>query len=143
MNIPEACQHKFQEPVVGLTGKTLVLDMGEPVKFADEARTPIEQAGKDVEMVHTGLRKNEQLDEELFDSCESPLGRGSHESIAEVRVEPLWIHAEAAEGMTDYFPAEQWLNAEGYAAHRAMPSAAECIETTNEDSKYEPKGVPQ
>ena len=94
MTIPEACQLVLQAAAVGESGDTLVLDMGEPVKIADVARTLIEQSGKDIEIVYTGLRENEKLSEDLFDVSESPESGLAHEALASVKVVPLTLDWE-------------------------------------------------
>lgn len=65
----EAVALVLQAFVIGNHGDTLVLDMGEPVLILDLARTLIRLSGKsesDVEILFTGLRKGEKLEEELF-----------------------------------------------------------------------------
>ncbi|WP_271800496.1 polysaccharide biosynthesis protein [Dietzia maris] len=89
MTIPEACQLVLQAAAVGSSGETLVLDMGEPIKIADVARTLIEQSEKKLEIVFTGLRENEKLSEELFDDTEVPVVSERHEALSVVRVPPL------------------------------------------------------
>jgi FlaA1/EpsC-like NDP-sugar epimerase len=74
MTIPEAVSLVLQAFTVGRHGEILVLDMGEPMRIADLARTLIRLMGKDeeeVEVVYTGLRKGEKLFEELFYAAES------------------------------------------------------------------------
>lgn len=98
MTIPEACQLVLQAAAVGKSGQTLVLDMGEPVKIVDVARVLIEQSGKDVDVVFTGLRDKEKLSEELFDHLEEPDPGVMHESITGVRVAPIELgYIECAE----------------------------------------------
>ena len=73
MTIPEAVSLVLQAFTVGKHGEILVLDMGEPMRIADLARTLIRLMGKtedDVEIVYTGLRKGEKLFEELFYASE-------------------------------------------------------------------------
>ena len=89
MTIPEACQLVLQAAAVGSSGDTLVLDMGEPIKIAEVARTLIEQSEKQLEIVFTGLRENEKLSEELFDDTEAPVVSERHEALSVVRVPPL------------------------------------------------------
>ncbi|MGX1597889.1 polysaccharide biosynthesis protein [Dietzia maris] len=110
MTIPEACQLVLQAAVVGSSGETLVLDMGDPVRIADVARTLIEQAGKDIEIVYTGLRSKEKLTEELFDSTERPIFGAKHEAIAVVSVPPLVIDLGAIGDASVHNDARQWLN---------------------------------
>jgi FlaA1/EpsC-like NDP-sugar epimerase len=65
----EAVALVLQASAIGSHGDILVLDMGEPVKIVDLARTLIRLSGKsdhDVEIKFTGLREGEKLNEELF-----------------------------------------------------------------------------
>jgi FlaA1/EpsC-like NDP-sugar epimerase len=59
----------------GESGKIFVLDMGEPIRIVDLARQMIRLAGrrpdKDVQIVFTGLRPGEKLNEELFHAGEA------------------------------------------------------------------------
>lgn len=114
MTIPEACQLVLQAAVVGATGETLVLDMGEPVKIADVAKTLIEQSGREIEIVYTGLRENEKLAEELFDDSENPVAGLKHEALSEVRVPPLVFPRQDVEELHDHDSAKAWLDASVY-----------------------------
>jgi FlaA1/EpsC-like NDP-sugar epimerase len=65
----EAVALVLQAFAIGNHGDILVLDMGEPVRIMDLARTLIRLSGKserDVEIRVTGLRDGEKLKEELF-----------------------------------------------------------------------------
>lgn len=65
----EAVALVLQAFAIGEHGDILVLDMGEPVRILDLARTLIRLSGKsehDVEIRLTGLRDGEKLNEELF-----------------------------------------------------------------------------
>jgi FlaA1/EpsC-like NDP-sugar epimerase len=69
MTIPEACKLVLQAATIGQSGQVLVLDMGEPVKIVDLARSMIRLAGRseaEVTIVFTGLRPGEKLYEELL-----------------------------------------------------------------------------
>ncbi|BCB83825.1 dTDP-glucose 4,6-dehydratase [Phytohabitans suffuscus] len=66
MTVQEAVQLVIQAAVIGRPGEALVLDMGKPVRIADVARQMAEQAHQPIEIVYTGLRPGEKLDEELF-----------------------------------------------------------------------------
>ncbi len=76
MTIPEAVSLVLQAFTVGDHGDILVLDMGEPIRIADLARTLIRLSGaseEDVPLIFTGLRPGEKLFEELFYSTEALL----------------------------------------------------------------------
>jgi FlaA1/EpsC-like NDP-sugar epimerase len=69
MTIREAVSLVLQAGAIGEDGDILVLDMGEPVRIVDLARTLIQLSGKterDVKIVFSGLRPGEKLYEELF-----------------------------------------------------------------------------
>lgn len=80
MTIREATELVLQAAAHGVTrpdqrGRIFVLDMGEPVRIVDLARTMIALAGRrpeiDVPIVFSGLRPGEKLFEELFDKDET------------------------------------------------------------------------
>jgi FlaA1/EpsC-like NDP-sugar epimerase len=92
MTIPEAVQLVIQAGAIGNGGEALVLDMGEPVRIADVARQLIDLAGREIEIVYTGLRPGEKLHEELF--SEGEVGtRPAHPLISHVGVPPVadWV----------------------------------------------------
>jgi FlaA1/EpsC-like NDP-sugar epimerase len=65
----EAISLVLQAFAIGNRGETLVLDMGEPIRILDLARTLIHLSGKstrEVSIRFTGLREGEKLNEELF-----------------------------------------------------------------------------
>jgi FlaA1/EpsC-like NDP-sugar epimerase len=69
MTTREAVALVLQAFTIGSRGDILVLDMGEPVRILDLARSLIRLSGKsedDVEIQFTGLREGEKLKEELF-----------------------------------------------------------------------------
>jgi FlaA1/EpsC-like NDP-sugar epimerase len=69
MTIPEAVSLVLQAFAIGNNGDILVLDMGEPIRILDMAKTLVQLSGippGDVEIVFTGLRPGEKLFEELF-----------------------------------------------------------------------------
>ena len=70
MLIPEACQLVLEACAIGGDGEAMVLDMGEPVKIADVAKTLIKMSGRDVPIIYTGLRPGEKMSEDLFTDTE-------------------------------------------------------------------------
>lgn len=76
MTIPEAAQLVIQATAMAKGGEVFVLDMGQPVRIIDLARSMIrlsglsvrddEQPDGDIEIVETGLRPGEKLYEELL-----------------------------------------------------------------------------
>jgi FlaA1/EpsC-like NDP-sugar epimerase len=69
MTIPEAVSLVLEAFSIGGQGDILVLDMGEPVRILDLAKTLIRLSGipqDQVRIVYTGLRPGEKLFEELF-----------------------------------------------------------------------------
>lgn len=70
MSIPEAVSLVLQAGVYTAGGEVFVLDMGEPVRIDELARSLIRLYGyepeRDIEIVYTGLRPGEKLFEELL-----------------------------------------------------------------------------
>ena len=75
MSIPEACQLILEASAMGRGGDVYVLDMGEPVSITYLAEQMIKlsgsQPGKDIQIIYTGLRPGEKIEEELFFSDEN------------------------------------------------------------------------
>ena len=88
MTIPEACELVLQAGAIGQPGDVLVLDMGEPVRIVDVARRLIDESGLDIDIVYTGLRQGEKLDEVLLSSVERGVP-SEHPLITRVEVPPL------------------------------------------------------
>lgn len=86
MTIAEAAQLVLHAAALAEGGEVFVLDMGEPVRIADLAGDLIRLCGLSpsaVEIVYSGLRPGEKLDEELLQSGET--GRPtSHPKISRV-----------------------------------------------------------
>lgn len=86
MTIPEASQLILKASSMGNGGELFVLDMGEPVKIIDLAENLIRLSGykpyEDIDIIFTGIRKGEKLDEELFTD---------KEEIASTKKEKIFI----------------------------------------------------
>jgi FlaA1/EpsC-like NDP-sugar epimerase len=120
MTIPEAACLVLQAAAVGESGQVLVLDMGEPVRIVDLARTLIRLSGHTVDeipIVFSGLRPGEKLFEELLadqdETLATPVPRLRLARLAGERhaAAPLcaWLAQweDAAEG--DDTEARRWL----------------------------------
>jgi FlaA1/EpsC-like NDP-sugar epimerase len=84
MTIPEAVSLILQAGATAAVGEIYILDMGEPVRIVDLANDMIRLSGIDparVEIVYTGLRPGERLEERLF---------YDHESLAATTHERIW-----------------------------------------------------
>ena len=89
MLIPEACQLVLQATAIGRSGDVMVLDMGEPVKIIDVARTLIDLSGRQgVTIDFTGLRPGEKLSEVLFTPGEV-VEQSAHPLVRHVTVPPI------------------------------------------------------
>ncbi|TAL06163.1 MAG: polysaccharide biosynthesis protein [Chloroflexota bacterium] len=83
MTIPEAVSLILQAGAYETVGDVFILDMGEPVRIADLADDMIRLSGldpADVEIIYTGLRPGERLEEHLFHPDESMDGT-AHERV--------------------------------------------------------------
>jgi FlaA1/EpsC-like NDP-sugar epimerase len=95
MTIPEAARLVLQAAAIGESGQVLVLDMGEPVKIVELARTMIQLAGRSLDqipIVFSGLRPGEKLYEELLADHETTVPTG----VARLRVAHLHTATGAA-----------------------------------------------
>ena len=120
MTIPEASSLVIQAGAMGSGGDVFVLDMGEPIRIVDLARTMIRLAGYieksedhpsgDIEIQVTGLRPGEKLYEELLigDNC----GPTEHVAIMQARETfipwtDLEMHLEMLEAALDQHDASR------------------------------------
>ncbi|WP_434074031.1 polysaccharide biosynthesis protein [Moorella naiadis (nom. illeg.)] len=92
MTIPEAVQLVIQAGALSRGGEIFVLDMGEPVKIVDLARSMIilsgYEPGRDIEIAFTGIRPGEKLYEEILTAGEG-VNATSHERIFIARPEEI------------------------------------------------------
>ncbi len=75
MLIPEAVRLILLAGAVGSTSSVYVLEMGDPIRIVDLARDMIRLVatpGQEVQIVHTGLRPGEKMEESLFSTDEVP-----------------------------------------------------------------------
>lgn len=87
MTVGEAVQLVLQAGAIGSDGEVLILDMGQPVRIDDVARELIRQSGRRIEIVYTGLRDGEKMDEILRSDIELD-NRPVHPLISHVKVAP-------------------------------------------------------
>jgi FlaA1/EpsC-like NDP-sugar epimerase len=89
MTIPEACQLVIEAGVMGLGGEIFIFDMGKPIRIYDLAKKMLmlsgKEAGKDIDIVFTGLRDGEKLFEELLNNKENTIPT-HHEKILKAKV---------------------------------------------------------
>ncbi|MDD5673816.1 MAG: nucleoside-diphosphate sugar epimerase/dehydratase, partial [Chitinivibrionales bacterium] len=75
MSIPEAVQLVLQASSLNESSAIFLLEMGEPVRIVDLAKNLIElsglRVGDDIEIVFTGMRPGEKLEEELLTKAEN------------------------------------------------------------------------
>jgi FlaA1/EpsC-like NDP-sugar epimerase len=88
MTVQEAVRLVIQAGALESDGEVLVLDMGEPVRIADVARRLADAAEQHIQIVYTGLRPGEKLQEVLFGAGE-PDRRPNHPLISQAPVPPL------------------------------------------------------
>lgn len=88
MTVEEAVELVIQAGALGKGGEVLVLDMGEPVKIAKVASAMAAAACQPIDIVYTGLRQGEKLEEELLGDGEA-IERRVHPLISHVQADPL------------------------------------------------------
>ena len=88
MTVEEAVELVIQAGAIGRSGEAMVLDMGEPVGIDDVARILAKRSTRPVQIVYTGLRPGEKLEEVLLGSDETD-DRPMHPLISQVKVPRL------------------------------------------------------
>ncbi|MDQ3993114.1 MAG: polysaccharide biosynthesis protein [Actinomycetota bacterium] len=103
MTIPEAVSLIVQAGAIGGRGEIFVLDMGEPVRILDLARSMIRLSGKeperDIAIEFVGARAGEKLHEQLWGEGETVV-ETPHPKIRSARRPPVdaaWLEEELAE----------------------------------------------
>ncbi len=103
MTTPEAVSLVVQAGAIGGRGEIFVLDMGEPVKIIDLARSMIRLSGKepekDIPVEFIGARAGEKLHEDLWGEDEL-VGETEHPKIkraARAPIDGVWLEEELAE----------------------------------------------
>jgi FlaA1/EpsC-like NDP-sugar epimerase len=152
MTIPEAVSLVLQAFAIGNNGDILVLDMGEPIRILDMAKTLVQLSGippEEVEIVFTGLRPGEKLFEELFYDFERRLNTSAHKvfrtqgqliSWPRLQAHLELLRAESAAGVPhriragvkEIVPQYQWQQTEGseeYPARAPMISPLNAFDT--------------
>jgi dTDP-glucose 4,6-dehydratase len=104
MTTPEACQLVLHSMVLEGDGDVFLLDMGNPVRILDVAQKMIELAGSDAEIVFTGLREGEKLDEKLH-SSDTAMGQTTHPLIWQMTSDSFdaqWVREQSYEVLTGH-----------------------------------------
>lgn len=109
MTIPEACQLVLEAGAMGNGGEIFIFDMGASVKILDLAHKMLKLsgmiAGRDIEIVFTGLREGEKLYEELLGSTENTLPTHHPKiMIAQVGVQPFLRVKREFEAISNLLP---------------------------------------
>jgi FlaA1/EpsC-like NDP-sugar epimerase len=101
MTVEEAVRLTIYAAAIGSSGEALVLDMGTPVNILDVARRFAQTADPPLQIVFTGLRPGEKMNEDLIASDETDQ-RPVHPLISHIAVPPLALSArERALGRSD------------------------------------------
>lgn len=90
MTIPEACQLVLEAGHMGQGGEIFIFDMGNSTKIIDLAKKMVKLSGltlgKDIQIIYTGLRPGEKINEELLNDGENTLPTHHHKiMIGKVR----------------------------------------------------------
>ena len=98
MALPEAAQLVIQSSVMGSGGEIFVLDMGNPVRILDLAKSMIKLSGltkEDIRIKFVGLRAGEKLFEEILISGENIL-KTRHKKIFIAKTKKIsaeWVNS--------------------------------------------------
>jgi len=115
MTVSEAVHLVLQASVLGSHGETLILDMGAPVRIADVARYMIERSKREIDLIFTGLRPGEKLDETLMGETETSTNHAH----------PLISHAHVAALQTSRFAEESPKDSRSFMRSESMSRSAD------------------
>ena len=73
MTVEEATHLVLRAASYGNSGETLILDMGDPVYVKDIAQKLIDASGQNIEILYTGIKKGEKIEESLIGKNEKVL----------------------------------------------------------------------
>ncbi len=120
MTIPEAAQLVIQAGSMAKKGDIFLLDMGDPVRIDDFARTYIRLCGfepdVDIKVVYTGLRPGEKMFEELIEQSEIE-GESGMPGILVSKPHP--VNAREIKARIDYIRQMAATDSEHIKAHMA------------------------
>lgn len=88
MTIPQACALVLDAAASDGSGRTLVLDMGAPVRILDIAEVLLDHLGVDCPIIYTGLRPGEKQHEQLCSPAEDAAGE-RHGRFLDLPVRPF------------------------------------------------------
>ena len=116
MAIPEAVRLVIQTGGVGENGGIYLLDMGTPVKVLDLAEDMIRlngyEPGVDIEVVFTGMRPGEKLQERLSSMSES-VERCQHEGLKVIKAARPLPYAQTTSYVAEFAELARNLDGEG------------------------------
>lgn len=114
LTIAEACEPVVHAAAIGEDGETMALDLGDPVRLIEVARTLIAQYGQDdVGIVSTRLRQGEELPERLFGADEMRDRRPHQPLASHVRVSALDVRrADRRTTRLNHDAVSAWLRSE-------------------------------
>ena len=92
MTVTEAVHLVLQAAADGPGGRTLILNMGDPVNITSIAHQLIRASGRDIEVQFVGLRAGEKLHETLTADNEF-VEDSLHPLVTQVSVKPLSLSA--------------------------------------------------
>jgi len=108
MTIPEACQLVLEAGNMGNGGEIYIFDMGKSIKIIDIAKRMVQlsglKLGEDIQILFTGLRPGEKLQEELLANKENAVATYHPKiMIAKVRqYDYAWVSKEIQELIHTY-----------------------------------------